>query len=313
LEARALEVFYALCGQHATLVPWASSPEHGALRWRVQDLGWRLTVAGEAMDGEAHAALDALLDSLAELCEQTGDAARSSVEISAAWAGAIAQLGELDAVLGEGTAASLGAVGYPIGDYGYSIPLIEAGLRSVTPLTMQVIEDAENTAIVAGFVGADEHQRLPLASRWTAYLRYAGHVLLGQLAVFEGALIQAKPAPDLLVLGRWVGGAGRLGTSYQIYRFNWNIVDVAARVETGELFGVAGDCRLRIQDEDGEAPERASIVLLVGYEPGGELVLADIEEPLAAALEGGALEALPKGTVEWLARIGAIEPEAWPV
>jgi len=313
LEARALEVFFALCGQQETLAGWASAPWLGGLRWKIQDLGWRLTVAVEGMDGEPRHAVNALLDSLARLCEQTVTDGLPDSEISTAWSTAVERLRGLDAVLGEGSAASIGAVGYPIGDLGYSVPLIEEGLGTVTPLTMQLLEDAQEGLVVSRFIAADEDQRVPLVERWTAYLRENSDSLLAGLATFEAALIQAKLAPNSMMLGRWAGGPARLGDGYRIHRFNWNVVDVAARVETGELFGVQEEGGFRIADEGGRSPRAAKQVLLVGYEPGGELVLADIDEQLAVALEQGATSLLPESTLAWLAEIGAIEPEAWPL
>lgn len=313
LENRVLEVFLAISGDQESLSPWAPSPDHGEFRWKAQDLGWRLTMAAQGQEGAPRSALEQLLDNLSVLCQGTASPGLSSQELEASWERALHELGALDALLGEGSAASLAAVGYPIGHYGCSVPLVVEGLVSATPLTMQLLEDAEDTALIRAFVAEERSRREPLATRWTDYLEAAGPPLIAELALYERALLQATPSADVSVLGPWVSGLARLGKSYRIYEFRWNIVDIAARVESGEYFGAEDPQGLRVVEESGSEPTPERTLLLLGYEPGGELVLADIDDELADILRSGRLDGLAEETLAWLADIGAIEPEAWPI
>jgi hypothetical protein len=313
LEDRVREVFLAIAGEQETLSPWAPSRAHGRLRWQAQDLGWRLTMAAQGQEGAVKNALEQLLERLSRLCRSTADREQAFSELEESWGVALEELGQLDELLGAGSAASVAAVGYPMGPFGRSIPLVLEGLCSATPLTMQLLEDAENTELVRDFVVAEQARREPLVSRWVAYLSAAGPPLLAALARYERALLEVSPSTDVGLLGLWGGGKARLGKSYQLLALGWNSVEIAARVDSGAYFGLEDAQGLRVVDEYGKEPEPDPTVLLLGYEPGGELIVADIDEGLADTLRSGVVEGLPEETLAWLTEIGAIEPEEWPL
>ena len=187
------------------------------------------------------------------------------------------------------------------------------GLRSATPLVFQLVEDAEYWDLIDDFMAQDQSEREALCQRWIRYLMAKGETILSDLARYEVALLTARPDPQALALGGWEEGEARLAGGYRLLHFTYRVVDLASQVESGAYFGHRSATGFCVMNEAEHRPVKEELNLLVGFEPGGEMVLGDVDTQMAKAIEQGDVTRVDDQTLAWLAEIGALVPSEWPI
>ena len=184
--------------------------------------------------------------------------------------------------------ADVFAVGYDLQDApGRSVPRIADGLQTVVPLVLTAASDA-STDLVPPFVAADGRapHRAPLGVRFARWLAANHPGPVADLARYEVALRTVRADPEAEVLG--TQGAGwRLARGAEAHAFDLDVVDLAERVDSGEVGGVQRDGRLGLtagveagasEPESGAVVEAGPLVgLIVGRGGDGSLVIADVD------------------------------------
>jgi len=290
LEGRVIEVTGAIMSGVAPS-PIAWSAEQGRWLWTVQDLGWRLCRVLDMTTGAASAQLRRLIDDLADATpgpEAVGAAQRGYRELS--------QRG------GVPDADDVLAVGYDLGEgFGRSARQVAEGLQTVTPLTLELLEDAE-ADFVRAFVANDRSIRVPLGDRFAASL----DGVLEALARYESGLRAQPASTETSLLGD--GVAYQLRPDVQVLVGPWDWVRLAERAEAGGvalrdgvLTGLDG---LAVREEE----ERG---LLLGVDPGGERLIVEIPVELARSLRAGTAVGVDTEVVEELLALGVLVPTRW--
>jgi len=299
LEARALAVARAITDD-APLPPLAPSPAVGRARWILQDVGWRLLQVWEDADGEARDALDAAIAGLeAAVDAGVDDAAPAVAAAQAAFAVAWDEwyLPDPEPVF---------AVGYALPTGGHAVEQLVDGLRTVVPLTLELIDDAEAGSIVLDFAAADPVRRAPIGARFADWLadRHPGPV--AELAAYEAAISAARRDGLAETLGD--GDGAVLAEGAVVACFSLDPVALAAAVEAGTAEGAWVGGRLTVLDHGRALPD-APCALVVGQGPDGA-VLADLPRASGDALRAGL--PLPPAETDALRALGLLVPTRWP-
>jgi hypothetical protein len=303
LEERVVAVLRGITGE-AEPPPLAPSAAHGAWRWRLQDLGWRLLSVWHDTGGDASRALMDVVEILAAAIPATtraGDpSAQQAVDRAIAAYGALADefvLPPASEIFSAGWPVARGA-GVPVG-LGSSVEALGEGIRSATPLVADWLGD-DLEPRVAAFAAHDlaAPTRELLGTRWS---RWLGAGPLGDLARFEAAL--AAPGSgdaDAVALG----GVGRdervrLARGLAVHRFGVDVVALAEQVE--------GADRIEVEDRP--------TALVIGRLGGGDVAVVDVSTEAADALErlgpGGGIPEMPAAEARALKELGLLVPAAW--
>ncbi|MEQ1505546.1 MAG: hypothetical protein ABMB14_25155, partial [Myxococcota bacterium] len=251
LEARAIDVVRAIA-EGRPLDPCARD-------WAAWDLGQRLLDVWEECDGEAAELLLGLVDDLAD-----------GVAPATVYAGYAALFDDYELAPPD----EVFAVGYdlpgPIPTR--SVAQLADGLKSVTPTTLMVAEDA-GIDLVTPFAAADRFERVPLGVRFARWLAGAHPGPVADLARYEASLRTARGEAEAGALG--LAGTGwRLADGAEVHRYPFDVARLAEQVDAGEVSGaVDPDGRLSVPvDADDGGP----VGLVVSRTATGDLVVAEI-------------------------------------
>jgi len=285
----------------APLAALAPTPVQGRWRWILQDVAWRLEVVRTQCEDDVADELDALIDRLADAVPATIDPGEDATS-QAGWAlqevaAAYVDLNDDVELL---PPTELFAVGYPLpgpagalGDEGSRLQLAD-GLTTCVPASRARVGD-DLGALVQSLIDDDraDPRRDHLADRWAAALtRQRGpDDPVAQLARFEAATTVAPRRIHPVLAGVPRDGRWRLVPGVRIEQFT---VDVGAALPMRPI------------------PERR-VALVVARDPGGEAIVAELEDEVAEVLLGlgsGAPLALPPAAVAELQQLGVIEPVA---
>lgn len=299
LEARVVAIATALCGGPPPDW-WAPTRAHGAARWRLQDIGWRLCTVAHDTSGEAADALWATIDRLAGAIAATR-AEGGSPEVVADAAIEVA-IAAYDAVHDEWDlppAEEAFACGFPLpGSRGTARSVLAAGIASALPLTCAVLDDLPGE--VAAFAEAD----LALPSRARLGERFARALAdrgpLADLARYEAAIASCAVGDEV------AGALGddphtdrvRLAAGTTVHRFSVDVVAFAEAIEA---------------ESDAIEVEDVPCALVIGRS-GPDLCVLDVSPATAAALDAlgdGAPWGGDPGDGRSLRQIGVLVPAAW--
>jgi len=280
LEARVVEVSRALVGGGCSAL--APDPSAGRDRWARQDLAFRMLTVWSETQGEAASAI-------LEQVERLHRAPFS--ELREAWEGLTESF-----ILPSAT--ELFAVGYTLAGPGSHLPQLDEGLRSVTPLVLELADDA-GIDLVAPFAAEDPCQRQPIGDRFAEWLAEA-HPDVAPLAQLETAIRGVRP--DTLALSLGPGEGAVLCDGARVVFGPTDLFALSEAVDAGTISGVATEGRLSLV-LDGSA-----WAVVVGRDAVGELVLVELDpEDAAAVLEGrGSPE-----VVAQLVELGVMRPQRW--
>lgn len=301
LEARVLAVRSALL-EGAELPVWAATPE----TWARQDVAWRLMMVRAECDPDdaAHEGLCRLIDALAD---------------GASFAETFAGYRDVhrDFVLPE--PEDVFAVGFDLGAEGVpdrSVRQVTEGLETVLPNTLALLEADESPVVVSEFLAQDLEDRAPLARRFAGYLRETRPGPVADLATYEAAIAHPLPPdPESATLG--VAGARdkrrRRSSSFEILRFGCDVLSLAQALDAEP-----GDDPGTPEDESAADLVTRPTCLVVGRPAHGELIISDITQATADALEAmgeqcvePASVGLAKGEAAALEAVGVLVPAAW--
>jgi len=287
LEARVVAVVQALT-TGSPLSPWSPDPAAGRDRWVAGDVGARLLQVRAQTEGDAAAGLLGLTDAIA-----AGGAP------AAAFAGYIA----LHDAFVLPHPEDVFAVGYRVdGLPGRSVAQVHAGLHTVTPLALELAEDA-GVDLVSSFVAGDTPVRRPLGLRFADAL---GPGALGALARYEAALRAAGPDREAAALGAGSTGGERLAAGAIAAAFPFDPVDLAAAVDRGDAVGVASGDRVTVEPPPADDPHG----LVVARDTAGDLVVADVPAEWIAAVQADP-SVLPEDVRGALSALGLLVPAQW--
>jgi hypothetical protein len=310
LEARVVEVARALLSAEP-LSPLAPSAAHGRLRWTLQDVAARVGQVLADTAGEAAEGLEAILDDLAR-------AARSTVDPA-----------EPDAVtplLDARRAYDALADAYDLPDpedvfaLGYAAPgtddgahNLEAGLSTAAPLTLTLLGDRAG-AVVAALAAEDAPTRAPLAARFADHLREHHPGPVADLAAWEAAMARLPATAPEALSGPSRGDGWRLGDHVQILHVGCDVLDLAERVESGEVDGVWQGDALTLHAHDGRRLRPEPTALLLGRDPAGEVLLLDVDPETARLLAerpDAPDDDLDPDERDTFVALGVLVPRAW--
>ena len=293
LEARAVAVFDALCGQEP-LAPLTPNANEGRWRWTAQDLAWRLYVVLDAIEGDRAKSLEGILEDLAGR-PSSERAVQAAVEAYAALAGE-GDLPPAEVVL---------AVGYDLpGGFGRTAAQVVDGLASVVPLTLTLLEDARPD-VVDRFVQDDVPVRIPLGDRFAGAL--SGD--LAELARYESALRTVRSDPTI-----WTMEAGSIWEASPeavVFHGPTDWVRLAERAESGGV-ALSPEGRLRTLDDEPVALD-APHGLGIARDASGGLVVAELPPEVALALRSGQVGGLDESVREELAELSLLRPSRTPL
>lgn len=257
-------------------------------KWVAWDLGQRLLEVWEECEGPAASRLLGIVDDL------VGGA--SPAETYTAYVA-------LDEEWVLAPASDVFASGYTIpGVPARSVAQVTEGLRTVTPLTLALAEDA-GVDLVTSFVAADRAERVPLGVRFASFLAPRADAV-ADLARYEAALQAARGEPEAAVLGP-DGDGHRLVDGALVHRFPFDVMAFAEQVDAGEVAGT---------DVDGELavpwPAPSPTALIFARDAQGTLVLADLPAEWAETVRSSP-EVLPSELVIALSELGLLVPARW--
>ncbi len=258
-------------------------------RWTAMDLAFRFLEVHADTDGDARAELVALVDRLTagEPPATVVDRYRALCE---------------DFVLP--APDEVAAVGYDVeGVPCRSAAQIAEGLRTVVPVTMTAIDDAD-ADLAPRFVATDAAAREPLGIRFAAWLTAHAPGPLADLARWEAALRAARGEPDAAALGS--GQGARLAGGVRIVESGVDVDELAEGVERGDVMAVMRDGWPAL-----DAPREPS-AHLVGRDAADGLVIAELSPELLPTLRGDP-DALPDDVRTHLTRLGLLVAARWPV
>lgn len=310
LEGRVLAVAAAIV-DGAPLAPLAPTPAHGRTRWAAQDLAQRLLQVQADIDGAASRTLDALVDDLAAFMPLTtaGDDPTPQFEALVCALRERYQplyddslLPSPDLVFG---------VGYPLaGGLGRCVSQVRDGLRTVVPVTLDLADDVD-LDLVTPFVAADTNERVPLGVRFARWMSGAHPGPAASLAAWESALRRAGVDSLVVALGEGGDGPVRLAENVAVVQAPFDVAALAERAEEGSVQGLARDGRLLVEP----APAPEPMAWLIGKDAVGELVLAEVEPDIVAALvaAGSAGLQLDSDVGDALSELGLVRPLSWPL
>ncbi len=304
LEARAVAVFRAIA-QGDPLPRLSPDAYAGRTRWMVQDLAHRLLQVEAQTGGPCAEALGELVDALAD--------GLSIAELQVRYR-ALHDTWELP------PPEALFAVGYHLADdagddptpshdpvpavrdLGRSVAQVTDGLRTVVPLTLNLLDDADMEGPwIADFVQGDEPLRTGLGDRFAAWIAHRATPAVAGLAAYEAALrhVTHDGLGEQLGLGhgaRWSEGVRRLACDVPV-------AQLGVAVEAGSTTGVVRDGRIDVRP----APAPRRTVLLVSRQADGEAVVAE----LPTDLEFTATADLPSDIQEALRELGLLRSATW--
>ncbi len=282
LEERVVAVSRSL----ATGEPLASLGGSRA-RWVAQDLGFRLLTIWSDTAGDAADALLGLVDELVEVVHgevHGGEAARADLD------GTIARMQrDWTTLTGEfelPRAIDVFAVGYPVGEtpgpVGSHIDQLSAGLRSVVPMTVELLSDAGHD--VQDFVVVDqaEPRRANLGERFADWLGGPA----GQLARVETAVRAVRSDGVVTALGAGQG-PWELAEGARVVTAAEDLFAVLEAIDTGELSGRPTSMGPCWRDDP---PDELSWAAVIGRDATGELVVAQLDPEDARAIGTTALD-----------------------
>lgn len=279
LEARVVAVARAIC--EGTPLPPVDTD------WVAQDVGWRVLQVAADAEEEVAAALAGLLDHDLE------GVIEGYLALHDAYV-----LPEPELVF---------AVGYDLPrGFGRSVPQIREGLRTVTPLTLEVIEDLD-LPVLERFVMEDRPERRPLGDRFAAWLEVA-HPDLADLARYESALRHAGGDPTAGSLGM-EGGRWRLARGARAWVAPLDLASLADAVDSGEVRGRVEGTTI---GWDGAVPPSEPTGIVVGRDGHGEAVVVQVSADVATALATDAESDVAGDAREVLRETGLWVPTAWP-
>ncbi len=318
LEARVLAVLDALVSD-APLAPLAPAPEHGRVRWVVQDLGWRLLELWHQTEGEAADALLAIVDALAQVTPTTADPTVPAAAALARGRTAVADARRAYVALAEEyelpEPADLFALGHDALGVarGSDLASLREGITGALPATTRLLGD-EIEALVDAFAAEDAPVRAPIGRRFATWLLGRAAPALGDLARFEAELAHAAPPdPSEALLGDPVDGRWRLASGVALLRTGVDVVAMASEADFGDLVPAPG---LDVRDVDGAPIAARPGAVAVRLGPDGTPAVHPLTPEVAGALlrlgEGAPL-ALPAPTVRALADAGLIRAARWAV
>ncbi len=311
LRARMSAVLDGLLGRSEP-APLAPSAAHGALRWVLQDLGWRLHQITADTNGDATAQLDRICRGLAEAVPGTTEAStevryRPVHEARSAYTELCGrfELPHPDDVF---------ALGYPVpGLTGCALPLVE-GLRSCMPLTTDVLESALEP-MVQPFLTTDLSRR-HLADRFATWLEHHQPGPLAELARWEALVITApRRAPEHLRGPAAREASWQLAAGVGVARFESDVLQLAERVDQGSIVALRRGDKAELEPLDERELPQGPSALLVGRDEDGELLVLDIDPDTASVLVAGPFEAdrLPPEELEALTELGVVHPTSWSI
>lgn len=274
------------------LPTWFSGPVEGRRRICAMDLGARLLDAAELGPDALRPEIVALVDALAE---------GAAPEVVAG------QYAELE---GAFAPDRVWAPGYRWAEgpdaHGVGLARLDAGLRSATPVTLELFDDA-GLDPVGDFAHADPRVRRPLAERFADWLADAHPGSVAALARYEAAIrhVMADPLAALGPDGEGLGCA----QGVVVIRAGFDVVAFAEAVDAGEVVVSVTDGVLSAPPLPGEADELAD-ALIVARDPGGALVLALVPDDLAVAMLD-APETLSDDDRDELLDLGVLRRQRW--
>lgn len=295
LEARLRALLDDLCGG-APAAPLAGD----WWRWVAHDLGWRVAQIGAECEPELAAALDALLDALADDPTEAG-AARLIAGYRAL---------HDDWIMPE--PAEVFAVGYrlPAG-FGFAADQAAEGIASVMPATAEALGDAL-APVVRIFVESEPPTRGPIARRFARFLAAEAPGPVADLAAYEAAV--AHPAPQDAAFEAFGPDAPAAD-------------DRLRRVDGVELLHPGVDVRPLAEQLAGDDPDAAPDLddlppkphaLAVRRTAGGDVIVAELTPDAVRALArldrgpaSAADLALSADTLASLRTLGFVAPAAW--
>jgi len=186
LVARARDVVAAVSGEG--LAPPLAAGRSKTGLWKLQDVGWRLLQLRVEVEGEAGAAIAAMVDRLAAAVDE-GDADSALSDVISEYT----QLyDEVELPLPE----HLFAVGYPLPyGHGSAVEQLAAGLATTLPTTWQAL-GTDAMSVAAEWAADDPWDRRGIGDRFADWARDRLPLVLAERAALEAALVHVD-APDL--------------------------------------------------------------------------------------------------------------------